>query len=37
MQSAKDSDALRHREHSQRRSAPRIARAAASDFTVMGH
>ena len=37
MQGAKHSDAQWHREHSQRRSAPRIARTAASDFSVTGH
>jgi len=37
MLGAKHSDAHRHREHSQRRSVPRIARAATSDFTVIGH
>jgi hypothetical protein len=37
MQGAKRSDAAPHREHLQRRSAARIARAAASDFSVTGH
>jgi CubicO group peptidase (beta-lactamase class C family) len=37
MQGAKHSDAPRHREHLQRRSALRIARAATSDFSVTGH
>jgi hypothetical protein len=37
MQGAKRSDAWGHREHLQRRSVPRIARAAPSDFSVTGH
>jgi len=37
MQGAKHSDAHRHREHSQRRSAPSLARKATSDFCVTVH
>ena len=36
MQGVNARDACKHREHSQRHSARRIARTATSDFTVMG-